>query len=32
MQDIAYYNGQIGPIDEVKAPITGRGLYFGDGV
>lgn len=32
MQDIAYYNGQIGPIDEIKAPITDRGLYFGDGV
>ena len=32
MQDIAYYNGQIGRIDEVKAPITDRGLYFGDGV
>ena len=32
MQDIAYYNGQIGRIDEVQAPITDRGLYFGDGV
>lgn len=32
MRDIAYYNGVIGPIDEVKAPITDRGLYFGDGV
>ena len=32
MHNIAYYNGQIGPIDEVKAPITDRGLYFGDGV
>ncbi|MDO5142137.1 MAG: aminotransferase class IV [Eubacteriales bacterium] len=32
MKDIAYYDGQIGPIDAVKAPITDRGLYFGDGV
>ena len=32
MHDIAYYNGQIGRIDEVTAPITDRGLYFGDGV
>ena len=32
MKDIAYYNGTIGPIDEVQAPITDRGLYFGDGV
>ena len=32
MQDIAYYNGQIGRIDEVHAPITDRGFYFGDGV
>ncbi len=32
MKDIAYYNGTIGRIDEVKAPITDRGFYFGDGV
>lgn len=32
MTDIAYYNGVIGRIDEVKAPITDRGFYFGDGV
>ena len=32
MQDIAYYNGKIGRIDEVQAPITDRGFYFGDGV
>lgn len=32
MRDIAYYNGTIGPIDEVTAPITDRGFYFGDGV
>ena len=31
MKDIAYYNGKIGRIDEVQAPITDRGLYFGDG-
>lgn len=32
MKDIAYYNGEIGPIDEVRAPVTDRGFYFGDGV
>lgn len=32
MKDIAYYNGQIGEIMEIKAPITDRGFYFGDGV
>ena len=32
MREIAYYNGQTGSIDEVRAPITDRGLYFGDGV
>ena len=32
MKDIAYYNGAIGRIDEIRAPITDRGLYFGDGV
>ena len=32
MKDIAYYNGTIGRIDEVQAPIMDRGFYFGDGV
>lgn len=32
MKGIAYYNGKIGRIDEVQAPITDRGFYFGDGV
>lgn len=32
MKDIAYYQGNIGPIDEVRVPLTDRGLYFGDGV
>lgn len=32
MKDIAYYEGEIGRIDEIKAPITDRGFYFGDGV
>ena len=26
MKDIAYYNGAIGRIDEIRAPITDRGL------
>ena len=32
MRDIAYYNGVVGAIDEVRAPVTDRGFYFGDGV
>lgn len=32
MTDIAYYNGKIGRISEISAPITDRAFYFGDGV
>lgn len=32
MKDVAYYDGKIGRIDELQAPITDRGLYFGDGI
>lgn len=28
---VGYYNGEIGPIDEIKAPILDRAFYFGDG-
>ncbi|MBO4423557.1 MAG: aminotransferase class IV [Clostridia bacterium] len=27
-----YYNGQIAPLDELKAPVLDRAFYFGDGV
>ena len=32
MIDIGYYNGEFGPIDEMKVPMLDRGVYFGDGV
>lgn len=32
MKDIAYYNGEFAPIDEMKIPLNDRGNYFGDGV
>ncbi len=30
--DIGYYNGKIGPIDEISIPLNDRVVYFGDGV
>lgn len=32
MKDLAYYNGEIAPIDELRVPINDRVCYFGDGV
>lgn len=32
MENIGYYNGQIGPISEISIPMTDRAIYFGDGV
>lgn len=32
MQNIAYYNGESGPIEQMRVPMTDRGFYFGDGV
>lgn len=32
MQNIAYYNGKIGPIEEMTVPMNERACYFGDGV
>jgi D-alanine transaminase len=32
MQNLAYYNGRITPIDEMMIPANDRGFYFGDGV
>lgn len=32
MQDIAYYNGRIAPIDEMTIPMNERSSFLGDGV
>ncbi len=32
MLNLGYYNGEIGSIEEMKVPMTDRGLYFGDGI
>ncbi len=32
MRNLGYYNGEIGLIEEMKVPMTDRGLYFGDGL
>ena len=32
MKNLGYYNGEIGLIEEMKVPMTDRGLYFGDGI
>lgn len=32
MHNIAYYNGEIGPIEQMRVPMTDRGFYFGDGI
>lgn len=32
MQNIAYYNGKIAPIEEMHVPMMDRGFYFGDGI
>lgn len=32
MKNIAYYNGKIGPIEEMMVPMNDRACYFGDGV
>lgn len=32
MKTVAYYNGEIGTIEELKIPINDRAVYFGDGV
>ncbi len=32
MESLAYYNGVIKPLEEMKIPITDRSIYFGDGV
>jgi D-alanine transaminase len=32
MQNAAYYNGRISPIEDMSVPMNDRALYFGDGV
>ncbi len=32
MKDIGYYNGTVGPIDEIMIPMNDRVHFFGDGV
>lgn len=32
MENLAYYNGEIAPIDELKVPFLDRVSFFGDGV
>ena len=32
MKTIGYYNGEYGPIEEMKVPMNDRAVYFGDGV
>ena len=31
MKYVGYYNGEIGPLEEMKIPMLDRGVYFGDG-
>lgn len=32
MKKAGYFNGEIGPLEEMKIPMTARSVYFGDGV
>ena len=32
MKDLAYYNGKISSIEDMRVPMLDRGCYFGDGV
>jgi len=32
MKNVGYYNGEIGPLEEMKVPMNDRALYFGDGI
>ena len=31
-KNVGYYNGEIGPLEEMKVPMNDRALYFGDGL
>lgn len=30
--NVGYYNGEMGPLEEMKVPMGDRALYFGDGI
>ncbi len=32
MQALGYYNGEFGPLDDMRIPMTDRAVYYGDGV
>lgn len=32
MKNLGYYNGKIGPLEEMTVPMLDRACYFGDGV
>lgn len=32
MKDLGFYNGEYGPLEEMKVPMLDRACYFGDGV
>lgn len=32
MKEVGYYNGAIGPLEEMTVPMGDRALYFGDGI
>lgn len=31
-KNVGYYNGEIGPLEDMKVPMGDRALYFGDGI
>ena len=31
MENVGYYNGEIGNLEDIKCPILDRAVYFGDG-
>ena len=31
-KNVGYYNGEIGPLEDMKVPMNDRALYFGDGI
>ena len=31
-KNVGYYNGEMGPLEEMKVPMGDRALYFGDGI
>ena len=31
MEKVGYYNGKLGPLEEMTVPMLDRAVYFGDG-